>query len=219
MARDDNAQLDAQRSPNPSYHATMPSTPCRRHCSSTRVIGLLICITTFAAVLFHPGVVHADLNDEPLHLPSLRLGLGANFHPGQEQIAGFALDLSVGARLSLDPHRVHLGFIPEIGYSYSNGDDVGGHVFTAGLGFWITGNAFVGGTVFATFLVGRRAGETDVGLRAGLRGELLLGTLGLELAYELRGGWADTLHSVHLVFTIDIGPAVYLIMRIVDAIN
>jgi len=174
-------------------------------------LGALIAVLSILVVVLLPAPRLARAEQEgPLHLPSLRLGLGANAHPGQDDVIGFALDLTLGARISLNPEHIAYGLAPEIGYAYSSGDEVGGHALSLGLGFWF-GNTFRSLNIFAAFLAGRRAEELDLGLRAGLRGEILLGTVSLEVAYELRGGDAETLHSIHLTFSVDFGPLIFFV--------
>jgi hypothetical protein len=188
------------------YHRSMIRS--RHHLNAQGALVAVLSIL-MAAVLLAPRAAQAE-EEGPLHLPSFRLGLGANVHPGQDDLAGFALDLALGARISLNPQRIAYGLAPEIGYAYSSGEEVGSHALSLGLGFWF-GSSFRSLNLFAAFLAGRRAEELDLGLRAGLRGEIVLGTIGLEVAYELRGGDAETLHSIHLALSVDFGPLIFFL--------
>lgn len=135
-------------------------------------------------------------------LPYLKLTSGVSIYPELDGAARYDLDVIVGGRVELTHGQPRLELVPELGYSYHNGHNVEGHYGLIGLGLRY-GNVWFAGSTVTTLLLGSRESEFDLGVRAGLRFEALLGFLGLEVSYEHRALAGDDLDALRVIFLID----------------
>ncbi len=139
-------------------------------------------------------------------MPFLRVAPGFSVYASHGGDVFFDADITLGGRWDLTQGRRRLSIVPELGYTYHHGDEVGGHYGTVGVGLrygtiWI---AFQ--TITAAVLGARDANDGfDAGARVGMRLEAALGFLGLEVAYEYRGVAGGDIHAIHMVLTIDAG--------------
>lgn len=139
-------------------------------------------------------------------LALIRFAPGFFVSPGQDEGARFDCDVAVTMRINLTRGRAFLSVMPEMGYTYHNGDIVGGHYGVLGLGLRF-GTDWIAGSPMAAVLLGERSERFDVGVRAGLRVFGALDLVGLELAYEYRtlGDEGLELHGVRFVVSLDLG--------------
>jgi hypothetical protein len=139
-------------------------------------------------------------------LTLIRFAPGFFVTPGQAEGARFDCDVSVTLRINLTRRRAFLSLMPDVGYTYHNGDVVGGHYGTLGLGLRY-GTDWIAGSPMAAVLLGERGDQFDVGVRAGFRIYGALDLVGLEVAYEYRTQGDDgvDLHGVRFVVILDIG--------------
>jgi len=136
-------------------------------------------------------------------LPLLRVGLGPGVTPRQQQVVRLDCDVAVAARFNTLPGReLRFELVPELGYAFHSGEGLGGHYGTIGFGFRV-GTIWVAGSTVTSALLGASQGSFDVGIRAGLRLEVVLGLFGLEIAYESRNLEDEPFHGLHVVVTFD----------------
>lgn len=137
---------------------------------------------------------------------SLALGPGWNGGEGSERTRSFTLDAELGLRMpfALVARRA-IALWPTFGYSYDADGGLGGHRLVGGLGLtvFLTPNLLVGATA-ASRVVWGSVGETrELGVRSGLRLELFLGMLALDVAHQALFA-ARTIHGVRVTFGIDL---------------
>lgn len=149
-------------------------------------------------------------------LPGLRFAPAIGVHPGRAETVKFDCDLALALLVGFSPGELIVGIVTELGYAYHHGDEVGGHYGTLMLG--LTVGRVVAGTAFSTLILGRREDLFDIGVRAGLRLDALMGVLSLEVAYERRMGDAGLLQSAHIGFSIDFVRAIAAVL-VVMAFN
>jgi len=148
-----------------------------------------------------------DNNDTPplssRMIAFLRVAPGFSVYASHGGDVYFDGDITVGGRFDLTQGRRRLSIVPELGYTFHHGDELGGHYGTLGAGLrygtiWI---AFQ--TITAAVLGARDAHGFDAGARVGMRLEAALGFLGLEVAYEYRGVAGEPIHALHMVLVLD----------------
>lgn len=135
----------------------------------------------------------------------LALGPSWNRVPGLETTSSFSLDLELGLRMPFAVVRgAMVALWPTVGYSFDSHDAAGGHRFVGGLGLGVfTRNLLFGATAASRFVGGSVGEGRAIGVRSGLRLELYLGLLGIDVAHQAL--YADrTLHGVRVTFGIDL---------------
>jgi hypothetical protein len=137
---------------------------------------------------------------------SLALGPGWNGVEGSERTRSFTFDAELGLRMPFAMiARRAIALWPTFGYSYDGDGALGGHRLVGGLGLtvFLTRNLLLGATA-ASRVVWGSVGETrELGVRSGLRLELFLGMLALDVAHQALFA-ARTIHGVRVTFGIDL---------------
>ncbi len=144
-----------------------------------------------------------------LTLVSASLAMGPGWNGLGESVAStrsFTLDLELGLRMpfALIARRA-LALWPTLGYSYDASGALGGHRFAGGLGLtlFLTPNLLVGVTAASRFLAGSVGETRELGVRSGLRFELFLGMLAVDVAHQAFFA-ARTIHGARVTIGIDL---------------
>jgi hypothetical protein len=136
----------------------------------------------------------------------VRLDPGLFVSFGRDETVRFLCDVGVALRYDLTHGNARLSLVPEVGYTYHDGDAVGGHYGSAGIGLRY-GTAWIAVNPSASVLLGERAERFDLGVRAGARLLAALDLIGLEVAYELRtpADGSDQVHALVVALVVDLG--------------
>ncbi len=136
-------------------------------------------------------------------LPVFRLAFGSalGFEPSGQR--GFTFDVAGGLRLLLRKGKNHPTLIFETGYS-RRGGDFGTHdmLFAAGAGW--TGKVLALQLV-ETITFATQAGRRESGIRTGVRFELLMGIIGVEVAHQVTFRDPDNAHEFRVQAYLDVG--------------
>ena len=142
--------------------------------------------------------------------PSLNMLLGPSFHlPLADHETRFTLDVELGLRYGFASSRgreVVGSLWPVVGYSLDTGVLAGGHLFSAGMGLALHASRIAGALSFQVrFLVGSAGDQMGaMGVRSGLRYELLIGFFAVEISHQLLFVRGQSIHGVRLVFGVDL---------------
>ena len=104
----------------------------------------------------------------------IRFAPGLSITPGRDEVdevgevARFDCDVSIALRINLTQGRAFLSLMPDVGYTYHNGDVVGGHYGMLGFGLRY-GTDWFAVNPMAAVLLGERADHFDLGVRTGVR--------------------------------------------------
>lgn len=192
--------------------------------SRTKAALLVLILAIVASLTVAPSAAHAEETtmEEPSPevapfparrvLTLIRFAPGVSITPGQDEVneasevGRFDCDVSIALRINLTQGRAWLSLMPDFGYTYHNGDVVGGHYGTLGFGLRY-GTDWIAVNPMATLLLGERSDQFDLGVRAGLRLLAALDLVGLEVAYEYRtlGDDGVDLHGLRIAVIFDIG--------------
>lgn len=139
-----------------------------------------------------------------LRWPTLRVGAGYGFHPGEPGgiKSTFDLDINLGMRVGITRS---FALWPELGYSYVTGGPEGGNFVTAGVGP-IFGSPIVAVGWQPKLVVGDARGALGVGMRNALVGSFIYDIVSVELSHQ----WVHTSvaehHEGRVMFAFDVLP-------------
>jgi hypothetical protein len=141
-----------------------------------------------------------------LTLVSAAVAFGAAWNGSDQRTPSFTLDVELGLRMpfALIARRA-VALWPTLGYSYDADGARGGHRFVGGLGltFYLDRSLLFGVTAASRFIAGSIGDSRGLGVRSGLRLELFLGLLALDVAHEAL--FAErTSHGVRATLGIDL---------------
>jgi hypothetical protein len=149
-------------------------------------------------------------------MPTVRIDNGVTFPLGADPVAGYSLEIGVGAMLQplVRDRGPTLWLWPELAYRYETHPTRGGHLFDLGLGVGF-GTHLVG-VFYRPRLVlggierGTEAGPAVYGLRHGVALQALWGVLGLEVSHQYLGSNEGGLNDLRLGLSVNLAPLIWI---------
>jgi hypothetical protein len=149
-------------------------------------------------------------------MPTIRVDNGVVFPLGADPIAGYSLEIGVGAMLQplVRDRGPTLWVWPELAYRYETHPTRGGHLFDLGVGVGF-GTHLVGVFYRPRLVLGgidraSNDGPAVYGLRQGVALQALWGVLGLEVSHQYLGSNEGALNDLRLGLSINLAPLIWI---------
>jgi hypothetical protein len=149
-------------------------------------------------------------------MPTIRIDNGVAFPLGADPVAGYSLEIGVGAMLQplVRDRGPTLWVWPELAYRYETHPTRGGHLFDVGVGVGF--GTHIVGVFYRPRLVlggidrGTGDGPAVYGLRHGVAVQALWGVLGLEVSHQYLGSNDGALNDLRLGLSVNLAPLIWI---------